>query len=213
MENLIQKCKNQHRALILILYNTMGRVSAIEKVKLFDIDYEKNRLVIYEDKIKAELPIELSDRTVDAIKEYIEKYRKEPNEKHREHLFITNKGTNLKARSIQMIIAKYRHLVGGKLLTPHSFRHVGITHMLENGASIQDVAVIVGHRSINTTMHYYLQSRKNRAKTFKKSHPLLREKHLSEKEKIIDEKDLKVARAKQRLMNELSKLQNELNEV
>ena len=56
-------------------------------------------------------------------------------------------------------------------MSPHSFRHAFASHMLEGGARLRDVQILLGHTSISSTQHYLKLSDSYRKKVFLQSHP------------------------------------------
>ena len=210
MEKLFSECKIKYRSLFMVMYNSLARVSAIEKIKISDIDFENRMLRIFEEKTQKENLIPLSQRTLDEIKYYIQSLRKGSKS---EILFVNKQSGPLSIRSIQRITKRESLRILKKKLTPHCFRHASITHMLENDASPASVSKLASHASINTTMLYFDQSQKHRQKTMMESHPIMRTDHIRKREdelKIEKEKINNVKDSLKTKAEELKKMMEEL---
>jgi len=78
--------------------------------------------------------------------------------------------------TIYSIIKKYSlqlsHLnLAGQSITPHSFRHAFATHLLEGGARLRDVQVLLGHQQLSSSQIYSHINTKTVKQTYLRSHP------------------------------------------
>jgi len=72
-----------------------------------------------------------------------------------EALFLSSQGNRIQPRAVQRIIQKRSAEAGiMKKVTPHTIRHYFATDLLQNGADIRSVQMLLGHASINTTQVY-----------------------------------------------------------
>ena len=86
-------------------------------------------------------------------------------------LFLSSQGNRIQPRAIQRIIKKRAAEAGiMKKVTPHTIRHFFATDLLQNGADIRSVQMLLGHASINTTQVYTNISDKYLKEIHKKFH-------------------------------------------
>jgi site-specific recombinase XerD len=121
-------------------------------IKIKDIDFANREIPIIG---KGKIPRTLlfHEKSVYWIRKYLEK-RKDSNE----HLFVNRAGDNKwsyndACRSFQ----RYKRLSGiSKDFSIHTFRHTFATQLLFNGAKINEVSFLLGHKDLQTTMKYYI---------------------------------------------------------
>ena len=149
-ENL-ENLRNQ--AILELLYSTGLRVSELCSLN-DDLDLNTDEFSIRGKGEKIRI-VFLSDTAKKAVKKYLKKRNEEQNTLKSEALFISKKGNRINPRAVQRIIKK-RALEAGimKKVTPHTIRHYFATDLLQNGADIRSVQMLLGHASINTTQVY-----------------------------------------------------------
>ena len=90
-----------------------------------------------------------------AVKKSILEYLKDrPDEEKKDHLFITRTGHPLLIRNIRQIISRCFREVGIEKATVNDFRNTFIAHQLKNGASVEYISKLVGHRRLSSTERF-----------------------------------------------------------
>lgn len=99
--------------------------------------------------------VSLHDWAVEALQDYIENVRPMATKSKSNALWLTERGTRLRAREITDRFAYYRDELGlDSDLTPHCLRHSYVTHLIENGVDPVFVQQQVGHAYQSTTAVY-----------------------------------------------------------
>ena len=90
-----------------------------------------------------------------AVKKSINEYLKDRSDQEKsDHLFITRTGHPLLIRNIRQIISRCFREVGIEKATVNDFRNTFIAHQLKNGASVEYIAKLVGHRRLSSTERF-----------------------------------------------------------
>ncbi len=137
------------KALLELLFSTGLRVSELCSLDRDSIDLSRGEFTIRGKGEKVRL-VFLSPEAIKYLKEY-EKVRKDLEEP----LFVNEFGGRLTTRSVERLVKKYATKAGiGRRVTPHTLRHSFATDLLQNGADIRSVQVMLGHANITTTQVY-----------------------------------------------------------
>ncbi len=142
------------RLLFELSYTCPLRNSELQGLNVGDIDMKDRYIYPARAKGGRECGIPIIDSTHQALQKYfvISRPRLLKNAKAAtDRLFITRDGDPFKPGTINEIFQKYR---GDKHIHPHSMRHACAVHMIRNGAGLRDVQVLLGHRSLKSTVTY-----------------------------------------------------------
>jgi len=158
-------------AMLELLYATGLRVSELIHVKIEDLVMDAGFLRTI-GKGSKERIVPFGDSARDAIVVYMEHGRAEFNKHADPYLFLSNRGRPMTRQSFWMKITKYARLAGiAGHISPHSLRHSFATHLLENGADLRSVQMMLGHSDISTTQIYTHVSRARLQKMYEQFHP------------------------------------------
>ncbi len=143
------------RAILELFFSTGLRVSELCSLNTDSIDLSRDEFSVRGKGEKVRV-VFLSPSAKDALHEYLKK-RKDMEDA----LFVglstinKNKSERLTSRSIERIVKQYAVKAGiGKKMTPHILRHSFATDLLQNGADIRSVQMMLGHSSVSTTQIY-----------------------------------------------------------
>ena len=158
-------------AMLELLYATGLRVSELIRVRLEDLEMEAGFLRTIGKGSKERIG-PFGDRARDAILAFVEKGRGEFNTKIDPHLFLSRRGRPMTLQSFWMKIVRYARLAGvTSHISPHVLRHSFATHLLENGADLRSVQMMLGHSDISTTQIYTHVTRSRLQKLYDQHHP------------------------------------------
>ena len=92
-------------------------------------------------------------------------------------LFISQRGTRLTPRSVQLRLNRWARQAGlNQHVHPHMLRHAFATHVLQSSADLRAVQEMLGHASISTTQVYTHLDWQHLAKVYDQAHPRARKK-------------------------------------
>lgn len=152
-------------AVLELLYAAGLRVSELISLKKQDVNLDAGFLVASGKRSKERIvPIGTYAREV--IKLYLEQHKPKGS-----YLFPGRKGTPLTRQSIWKLVRRYGLLLDNSHLYPHMLRHTFATHLLEGGADLRSVQMLLGHEDISTTQIYTHIDRKRLKELHKKFHP------------------------------------------
>ena len=163
----------RNRAMLETLYGCGLRVSELVGLKISDLFFEEGFIKIHGKGNKERfVPIgELAQKYITIYKETIRVHT--PIQKGFEDtLFLNRRGRQLTRAMIFTIINNLADLIElNKKISPHTFRHSFATHLLENGADLRSIQLMLGHESITTTEIYVHLDRKHLTQIMNTFHP------------------------------------------
>ena len=160
------------KAMLELMYATGIRVSELISLTVNSIDWQVGYLVTM-GKGKKERIVPIGKTALDCLNQYVESTR--PGllkENTTSILFLNRSGKGLSRQGFWKIVKKYVNKTGmRKKVHPHTFRHSFATHLLEGGADLRSVQVMLGHADISTTQIYTHITRERLKDIHKKYHP------------------------------------------
>jgi len=159
-------------AMLEVLYASGLRVTELVELKQVNINYDHGYLIVMGKGSKERIvPIGLT--SIKKINDYLELSRPHlvKNELS-DYLFITRRGTCFTRQGFWKLIKAYAKEAGiVKNISPHTIRHSFATHLLERGADLRTIQLLLGHSDISTTQIYTHVESKRLREIHKKYHP------------------------------------------
>lgn len=145
----------RNKAMLEVMYGSGLRVSEVTALKEKNIDLDSG-VVRFFGKGSKERMVPLSCMATRYLRIYLEEYRCFFVKKRiTDNVFLNNHGSALTRQGFLMILKKICEQKGiSKDVTPHSLRHSFATHLLEGGADLRSIQVMLGHENLSTTQIY-----------------------------------------------------------
>lgn len=146
----------RNMALLELFYATGMRVSEISNLKLDQIDFELN-LILVHGKGNKDRYVAFGEEAKTALNNYLVEARKKLllHKTDYGYVFLNSNGNRITSRGLEYIIKNIFLNAGvSASVHPHMLRHTFATQMLNNGADLRTVQELLGHESISTTQIY-----------------------------------------------------------
>jgi len=147
---LFQHIKNpKHRLMLSMLYGSGLRVSEVVKIRIGDVDLEKNLLRIRESKGHKSRVTVISQTLCKPLAEL------KVQGNNNDFLFLSKHSKPYSVRTIQQIFYQAALRAGIKKNgSCHTLRHSFATHLMEKGVNVKSIQQMLGHKNVETTMIY-----------------------------------------------------------
>lgn len=163
----------RNRAILETLYGCGLRVSELITLKISDLFFDEGFVKITGKGNKQRfVPIgNLTQKYIEIYKNTVRTHQ--PIQKgHEDTLFLNRRGRQLTRAMIFIIIKDLATKINlQKIISPHTFRHSFATHLLENGADLRSIQLMLGHESITTTEIYVHLDRRHLTEVINAFHP------------------------------------------
>jgi integrase/recombinase XerD len=154
------------RAMLEALYATGLRVSELVALKTFEVNLEAGVVRVMGKGSKERL-VPLGEEAVEWISRYLKERRGTG-----DALFLTGRGAGMTRQAFWHLIRRYgARAIPGKKLSPHVLRHAFATHLINHGADLRVVQLLLGHADISTTQIYTHVARERLKALHARHHP------------------------------------------
>jgi integrase/recombinase XerD len=161
------------RAMLELLYATGLRVSELVGIRLFELSLNDNVVRVMGKGSKERL-VPLGEVAADWLRRYLAGARGELlKQRLSDAIFITVRGAGMTRQMFWNLVKKYALQVGipQERISPHVLRHAFATHLLNHGADLRVVQLLLGHADISTTQVYTHVARERLKQLHHQHHP------------------------------------------
>lgn len=153
--DLSTKEGQRNKAIIEVLYGCGLRISELTGLKFSDLFLEEG-FVKVEGKGNRQRLVPISHTAIKELRNYImDRKQMDVKKGYEDSVFISKRGTPISRIMVFHFIKQYAEIAGiKKNISPHTFRHSFATHLLEGGANIRAIQLMLGHEKITTTEIY-----------------------------------------------------------
>lgn len=162
----------RNRAMLETLYGCGLRVSELVELKISDLFFDEGFIKVTGKGNKQRF-VPIGPTTQKFIQFYqLNRSHLAIQKGHEDTLFLNRRGRKLTRAMVFTIIKTLAEEINlNKTISPHTFRHSFATHLLENGADLRSIQLLLGHESITTTEIYVHLDRKHLTQVLNKFHP------------------------------------------
>jgi integrase/recombinase XerD len=163
----------RNKAMLETLYSCGLRVSELISLKLSDLFFEEGFIKITGKGNKQRF-VPVGKSTIKIVTSYVNQVRVHLTiqKSFEDTLFLNRRGRQLTRAMVFTIIKNLAIKINlNKTISPHTFRHSFATHLLENGADLRSIQLMLGHESITTTEVYMHLDRKFLSEVLNNYHP------------------------------------------
>jgi len=170
--NLDSSSGLRDRSMLELLYACGLRVTELVDIQLTEVILSDGVIRVTGKGSKTRL-VPMGEEAVDWIKKYIAEARDDIlRKKTSKFLFITNRGGAMTRQAFWYVIKKYAVIANiNKPMSPHILRHAFATHLINHGADLRVVQMLLGHTDISTTQIYTHVARERLKKIHQEHHP------------------------------------------
>jgi integrase/recombinase XerD len=160
------------RAMLETLYASGLRVSELVGLKTVQVSLDMNVIRILGKGAKERLT-PLGEEASDWIARYQREARQQLLRAHKsDALFVTARGGPMTRQSFWSLVKRHARAAGiGRAISPHTLRHAFATHLINHGADLRVVQMLLGHADISTTQIYTHVARERLKALHRKHHP------------------------------------------
>lgn len=161
------------RAMLEVLYATGLRVSELVNLGVLDLSIADGVVRVVQGKGGKDRLVPLGEEAIHWVGRYLKEVRANMlGQRTSPALFVTARGTAMTRQAFWLLIKKYAVRAGITApLSPHVLRHAFATHLLNHGADLRVVQLLLGHSDISTTQIYTHVARERLKSLHAQHHP------------------------------------------
>lgn len=159
------------KAMLELLYATGIRVSELTAINVDDLDLKLGVLRCHSSKICRDVPV--YPAALEALSDYLLRVRpKIVSSESGQALFLSLNSRRITRQGFWKIVKQYASQANiAKEITPHTLRHSFALHLLENGAELKDIQMMLGHADISSTQIYLRMMNDHFREVYNQCHP------------------------------------------
>ena len=159
------------KTMLELMYATGLRVSELVNLKYSSFDFERSVIKV-RGKGSKERIIPFGDSALSWLKQYIDFRRQNNLSMNSKYFFISQKLSQVTRQSFWQRVEHYQKIASIPYkISPHTLRHAFATHLLNNGADLRSVQMLLGHSDLSTTQIYTHIAKQRLSEMIKKHHP------------------------------------------
>ena len=162
------------KAMLEILYATGLRVSELVGLEFTQVSIDPGVVRVMGKGGKERL-VPLGEEAIECLQHYLNQARPELMTKHLpcNAIFVTRRGKGMTRQAFWYLLKRYAGLanINAELLSPHTLRHAFATHLLNHGADLRVVQMLLGHSDISTTQIYTHVANQRLQELYQQHHP------------------------------------------
>lgn len=164
----------RNKTMLELMYASGLRCNEVINLTLKQIDFSRQVILVH-GKGGKDRYVPFHDYALEMLKNYLYNARDElcsrSSDIH-DILFVNNRGAKLTNRGVQNIVDRVcKNFDPTKKIHPHMFRHSFATHLLNSGADIRSVQVLLGHMNLSTTQIYTHVTKDKLKSVYQQAHP------------------------------------------
>ncbi len=159
------------KAMLELLYATGIRVTELIDLDIDDVNFTTELIKCRSKNKERYIPVYSS--AIRAVRDYVQLVRPNlVNAENERALFVNMSGERMSRQGFWKLIKHYKELAQiDKDITPHTLRHSFAAHLVENGADLRSIQMMLGHADISSTQVYAHLAQKQLKDIYKKAHP------------------------------------------
>lgn len=162
-------------AMIDLAYSAGLRKNEIRLLPFANIHWQEKFIMVSGESAKGGQPriVPMGEMLMDSLQQYFHQVRYKPNSRSRYVFLTSNTRQTLSESTMHLVNERLnsRYSPFDKRITLHMFRHAFATHLMENGADLRSIQIMLGHASLNTTAIYTHVSPLRLREIHQKHHP------------------------------------------